>query len=192
MKLSIEDFENIDEARGYFAWLNGYCGAKIDREIESFLGVDSTDPTLKRAREALLLTTRSAAAKMNISAQSLSRLEKNEEQGTITLNSLKMAAEALDCDLVYAIVPKNRKRFSLQIWKRLYSVVRRDSKIKKLKSTVRGNAIAELANILINDSRFRRQQGWSQHGIAGHGSRTIRERINPTIVRELMETETHA
>ena len=35
-----------------------------------------------------------------------SKLEKSEMEGTITLNSLRRAADALECTLVYALVPK--------------------------------------------------------------------------------------
>ncbi len=42
---------------------------------------------------------------MGITQQSAARLEKNEADDVIKLKSLRKAAEALDCRLVYAFVP---------------------------------------------------------------------------------------
>ena len=41
---------------------------------------------------------------------SVKELERNERAGSITLDTLKRAAEALDADLVYAIVPRKNLR----------------------------------------------------------------------------------
>jgi hypothetical protein len=51
-----------------------------------------------------------------VNQSTYSRLELSEEAETITLNKLRMAAEALDCELVYAIRPKCRKPFAEIIW----------------------------------------------------------------------------
>ena len=42
-----------------------------------------------------------------MSRQGASSLEQREAMGSITLNSLRVAADALDMQLVYAIVPKS-------------------------------------------------------------------------------------
>jgi predicted DNA-binding mobile mystery protein A len=39
--------------------------------------------------------------------QTIESIEKSEAAGTIQLNTLRRAAEALDCTLVYALVPNN-------------------------------------------------------------------------------------
>src|SRR5258708_19348177 len=41
---------------------------------------------------------------------SVKELERNERDGTITLQTLKRAAEAMNADFVYAIVPRTRLR----------------------------------------------------------------------------------
>lgn len=46
------------------------------------------------------------ARKMGVTQQSFDALEKSESAGTISLSSLKRAADAMDCDLVYAVVPR--------------------------------------------------------------------------------------
>lgn len=44
---------------------------------------------------------------------SVKELERNERAGSITLGTLKRAAEALDADLVYAIVPRKNLRLTV-------------------------------------------------------------------------------
>ncbi|MBB5269985.1 putative DNA-binding mobile mystery protein A [Algibacter amylolyticus] len=53
------------------------------------------------------MTMAQLGAKLNITRQGVKRIEESEANGTITLNSLKDVAMALDLKLVYALVPKN-------------------------------------------------------------------------------------
>lgn len=46
-------------------------------------------------------------ARLGVKPQSLAGLEKSEASGTIQLKTLRNAAEALDCTLVYALVPRS-------------------------------------------------------------------------------------
>jgi predicted DNA-binding mobile mystery protein A len=46
------------------------------------------------------------ASKLNLTRQAFAELEKNEALGTISLKSLQRAAQAVDCDLVYALIPR--------------------------------------------------------------------------------------
>jgi predicted DNA-binding mobile mystery protein A len=47
---------------------------------------------------------------MGITQPSVQRLELSEAEGTIQLSSLRRAAEALDCEVVYALVPRKTLR----------------------------------------------------------------------------------
>lgn len=57
-------------------------------------------------RQALGMSKTQLAKRMNIVRQSLSDLESNELKGTITLTSLRNAADGLGCDLHYVLVPR--------------------------------------------------------------------------------------
>lgn len=61
---------------------------------------------LRAIREALGLSTRQLAERMGAAPSRVTTLEKAEVTGGTTLRSLREAAEAMDCALVYAIVPK--------------------------------------------------------------------------------------
>lgn len=45
------------------------------------------------------------ARRLGVSGQAVAKLEASEADGSIRLDSLRRAAEALDCTLVYALVP---------------------------------------------------------------------------------------
>jgi predicted DNA-binding mobile mystery protein A len=60
---------------------------------------------IRAIRDALGLTARQLASRMGKTHSVLVRLERSEVADAITLGSLRAAAEAMDCTLVYAIVP---------------------------------------------------------------------------------------
>lgn|ERR1019366_2180738 len=60
---------------------------------------------IKAIREALGMTTAQLAERIHLSQPRVSQLEKAEIEDSVTLKSLRQAAEGLDCTLVYALVP---------------------------------------------------------------------------------------
>lgn len=62
---------------------------------------------LRALREATGMSLRQIAEKMRATPQLVASLEKSEANNRITLHSLQTAAHAMDCELVYAIVPKS-------------------------------------------------------------------------------------
>ena len=62
---------------------------------------------LRAVREATGTSLRQIAEKMRATPQLVASLEKSEANNRITLHSLQAAARAMDCELVYAIVPKS-------------------------------------------------------------------------------------
>lgn len=61
---------------------------------------------IKAIREALGMTTVQLADRLRVKQPSVVALEQSEEKGSIELATLRRVAEALDCQLVYALVPK--------------------------------------------------------------------------------------
>lgn len=83
---------------------------QLDRSLESFAETHSVSRPkrgwLRAVREALGITIREVARRMRKTPQTVASLEKSEETYRITLQTLRHYAEAMDCELVYAIVPK--------------------------------------------------------------------------------------
>jgi len=61
---------------------------------------------IRAVREALGMSTTELGRRMNISQQSVVDLEQSEGRSTIQLDTLERAAAAMECELVYAIVPR--------------------------------------------------------------------------------------
>lgn len=61
---------------------------------------------VKAIREALGMTSAQLAKRLGVSQPRVVAIEQAEAKGTITLDSLERAAHALDCRLVYALVPR--------------------------------------------------------------------------------------
>ena len=62
---------------------------------------------IRTIRTALRMTQAELAAILQINQKSLHALEISEAQTKIRLESLEKVADALDCDLVYALVPRD-------------------------------------------------------------------------------------
>jgi|SRR5690554_175964 len=61
---------------------------------------------IKSIRTALKMSLQQLGNRLNISPQGVGDMEKREAEGTITLNTLKDLASALDMRLVYGFIPK--------------------------------------------------------------------------------------
>jgi predicted DNA-binding mobile mystery protein A len=60
---------------------------------------------VRAIREALGMTTTQLARRLGVSQSRASRLQQDEVDDAITLHKLREAAAALDCTLIYALVP---------------------------------------------------------------------------------------
>ena len=60
---------------------------------------------IRAVREALGMTTRQLAQRIGKGQSAVIAMEKSEARDTVSLVILRQAAEALDCTLVYALVP---------------------------------------------------------------------------------------
>lgn len=61
---------------------------------------------VRSVREALGMSGKQLAARLGVEPPRVTELEKAEVSGGLTLRSLQRAADALECDVVYALVPR--------------------------------------------------------------------------------------
>ena len=61
---------------------------------------------IRALRDALGMSSTDLARRMGVSQQRVPAIERGEQDMTIKLDTLMRAADALDCDLVYALVPR--------------------------------------------------------------------------------------
>jgi predicted DNA-binding mobile mystery protein A len=62
---------------------------------------------LRAIREALGMSGKQFARRLGVSAPWITTLEKKELTGSVTIKTMRQAAEALDCVFVYALVPRD-------------------------------------------------------------------------------------
>jgi predicted DNA-binding mobile mystery protein A len=83
---------------------------QLDRTLELFRAVAKTPRPqkgwLRAIREAAGISASEVARTLKTSRQLPFQLEKAEAEDRITLKSLRAAANALGCELVYALVPR--------------------------------------------------------------------------------------
>jgi predicted DNA-binding mobile mystery protein A len=83
---------------------------QLDRILEPFRAVATTPRPqkgwLRAIREAAGISASEVARTLKTSRQLPLQLEKAEAEDRITLKSLRTAANALGCDLVYALLPR--------------------------------------------------------------------------------------
>lgn len=60
---------------------------------------------IKAIREALGMSSAQLAKRLKVKQPTIAKIEQSELKGTIQLATLQRLAEALDCKLVYALVP---------------------------------------------------------------------------------------
>jgi predicted DNA-binding mobile mystery protein A len=61
---------------------------------------------VRAIRDALGMSGVQLAARLGVAPQTVEQIEKSEAGGTVQMNTLRRAAAALDCTLVYALVPR--------------------------------------------------------------------------------------
>jgi predicted DNA-binding mobile mystery protein A len=83
---------------------------QLDRALEPYRAAREVPrPSkgwMRSIRQALGVSSGELARRLGTSRQLPLQLEKGEAEDRITLKSLRAAANALDCDLVYALVPR--------------------------------------------------------------------------------------
>jgi predicted DNA-binding mobile mystery protein A len=81
---------------------------QLDRRMAPLRGLTLTAPPrgwMKAIRESLGMTARQLASRMGVAPSRIPVIEKAELSGATTLRTLRQAAAAMDCALVYAFVP---------------------------------------------------------------------------------------
>ncbi len=101
---------------------------QIDRALEPMRSPElpSVPPAgwIRAIREALGISSVQLAKRVGITKQALNAAERREAGGEITLNQLRRMAAQLDCELVYALVP--RERLATTLDRRAEALARRE------------------------------------------------------------------
>ncbi|MBB6125417.1 mobile mystery protein A [Sphingobium subterraneum] len=92
------------------ATIRNRARGRLDKKFEALRPLDrfAMPPKgwIRAIRDAIGMTGAQLGKRVGNSPQGIVGLERSEAAGTIQLNTLRRAAEAMECVLVYAIVPK--------------------------------------------------------------------------------------
>ncbi|MGH9560333.1 MAG: helix-turn-helix domain-containing protein [Terracidiphilus sp.] len=91
----------------------GLLRERLEREQHYFrIAAQRTQPSaqwLRRIRLGLGLKATKIAQELGVNVSVIFRLEKSEEQKSISVRALAKMAQTMGCELVYAIVPREGK-----------------------------------------------------------------------------------
>ena len=80
--------------------------SKIDQLIDIKLIRRPKEGWVRTLRKTLGMSSPQLATRLDVSKSQASQIERMEIEDRITLKQLRRVADALDCDLVYALVPR--------------------------------------------------------------------------------------
>lgn len=105
---------------------------------------------IRAIRDAFGMTAEQLGRRIGVSQPTIQKLERSEQEGAIQLNSLRRAAEALDCELVYALVPRQTLEQTYETAAR--SIARRELATISHSMTLEDQSVDDAAE----DDRLRR------------------------------------
>ena len=82
----------------------------LDLALRGWRGLQAQQPKtgwVRAVREAVEMTGGQLARRAGMSVSNITMLEKSEARGAIQLATLRKLAKALDCEVVYALVPND-------------------------------------------------------------------------------------
>ena len=82
-----------------------------------------TNDLLRAVRKALKIRSYEIAAKIGRTSGTVFEIERKEAKGTVGLRDLARFAEAMDCHVVYGVVPKGGRTLEELYQERLWAVV---------------------------------------------------------------------
>ena len=85
--------------------------AQMDKRFEAWRTGQPIEPPkggwLRAIREALGMSLTQLGSRLGLTRQAVSGIERREADGSITLETLRRAADALNADVVYTVVPRS-------------------------------------------------------------------------------------
>jgi predicted DNA-binding mobile mystery protein A len=98
--------------------LNSLAYAQIDKRLDAIREIKNkssvTNGWIKYIRRAMGMTLNELGELTGLSARTIAQAEKREVEGKVTLGTLKKMAKAMECDLVYSLVPKKSVKQTIQ------------------------------------------------------------------------------
>ena len=103
---------------------------RLDKELRYYRLADRekhpTEQLLRRVRQVLGLRSAEVARAVGVNRSVLFRLEGSEARGTISLRAMSRVAQAMNCKVIYAVIPSDGTTLEEMVdrrkWKKLLGV----------------------------------------------------------------------
>jgi predicted DNA-binding mobile mystery protein A len=130
---------------------------RLDERLALTRQADLTPPPagwLRAIRDTLGMPARHLADELGVKTNAVFAMERSERAGKIQLDTLRRAADALDCDVVYALVPRSTlagtvEAAATRVLRRNTEVVRRTMMLEA--QGLDNNELAAQERILLNE-----------------------------------------
>jgi predicted DNA-binding mobile mystery protein A len=102
------------------AWNRSLSRARrsLDTKLAALRPTDQYQPPskgwIRALRSSIGLSSAGLGKRMGLRSQSIDDLEKSESAGTISIDTLRRVGRALDCTVVYALVPNSSLEATVQ------------------------------------------------------------------------------
>jgi transcriptional regulator with XRE-family HTH domain len=152
-------FTESQTLQAFRNWYGSYPFQDIDEKLIPFLSDQIQfvkGGWLRNTRQALFLSTGEMAKRLGITRQAYAKFERKDQEGEITIKTLSKIAEAMNCELVYAIRPKQKTRFSQIIWQKVLTKALHHPWILARPENLKTKALATMARWTMDDFKFRR------------------------------------
>jgi predicted DNA-binding mobile mystery protein A len=154
--------------------LNDLRLRQVDESIKHWQGLLNQTPPkggwVKSIRQALGMSTSQLGRRMGLSRQGVTDLEKREVRRVVTLAALMKAAEAMNAELVYAIVPRKSLAEAVRDQARTTA----DRQLKRVAHSMRLEAQH------VSSDEYAKQLGEAQEKLLRNWSRHIWDEGDPS------------
>lgn len=127
----------------------------LDKTLSGFDGVKKAPVPpkgwIRQIRDALAMEGRQLAKRMGVTGGRVTRMEKDEVAGAVTLRTMQHAAEAMGCEFVYAIVPATGDRLEDLVRKRAMDLAQEKLKGQSLSKSDKERALRDMVEDLIRE-----------------------------------------
>jgi transcriptional regulator with XRE-family HTH domain len=158
-------YKEANPELAYYFWYR-QCGYQsFDDEVATALSeklLGNSGGNLRKAREALFLSSLEMASRLGVSKRAYLKIEASDKLAVIKMSTLFKVADAMDCELVYAIRPKTRIRYSRAVWNRLLLEAEKSIMYQRGKGIQKQRALFGAAKRAFADPVFAQQSRFSQ------------------------------
>jgi predicted DNA-binding mobile mystery protein A len=156
---------------------------QVERRLKEWYDLEKRPPPqgwLATIRKALGMSGVQLSERLGITRQGVASVEARERDGSATISALRKAAEGMQCDLVYAIVPRIRLSdlITQEAERKARAEMRRVAHTMRLEA--QGTSSEEVER-LIRDRieqllRSKRRELWTRGEDRGHAAGQVKEK----------------